>query len=411
MVSDLKLEQNGSSSLLSPLMDDPDDIKSLARKKANQFAYKTVIEADLQGNIEKGWEISRPNKRSYRIKKPKDHDVFLEDRVWCLTQKMGYQSMNGEKFTIAFTRDDGSKGKKQIDVFGCDGETALVYECKSKITRGRRSLQKDLHETIHLQDYIRQSIFDQYEGKPPPKIVWIYATNNIIWSEPDVERARSGNIIIVTENELQYFEAFIKHMGPAGKYQILADFLKGQKIPGIPDVKIPGIKGKIGGEVFYSFVTTPRTLLKIAFVNHQAFNHPDGRPAYQRMVSSTRIAEIGKYIKDGGYFPTNIIVNFINPPNFLPLSNKENTDPNIKFGWIELPKLFRSAWIIDGQHRLYGYSKLDDEYLDQSLFVLGFEKMETLKEADLFITINHKQKSVPTDIEQVQLRFLALILP
>jgi len=184
-------------------------------------------------------------------------------------------------------------------------------------------------------------------------------------------------------------------MGPAGKYQILSEFLKGQKIPGIPNVKIPGIKGKIGGEVFYSFVTTPRALLKISFVNHQAFNHPDGRPAYQRMVSSNRLKEIGKFIKDGGYFPTNILVNFMDPPSFLPLSNKENTDPNIKFGWIELPKKYRSAWIIDGQHRLYGFSKLEDEYLDQSLFVLGFERMDTRKEADLFITINHKQKSVP----------------
>ncbi len=68
------------------------------------------------------------------------------------------------------------------------------------------------------------------------------------------------------------------------------------------DVKIPGIKGKVGGEVFYSFVTTPRDLLKISFVNHQAFNHPDGKPAYQRMVSSNRIKEIGKYIKMADIF-------------------------------------------------------------------------------------------------------------
>jgi DGQHR domain-containing protein len=187
-------------------------------------------------------------------------------------------------------------------------------------------------------------------------------------------------------------------MGSAGKYQILSEFLKNQKIPGITDVKIPGIKGKIGDEVFYSFVTTPRDLLKISFVNHQAFNHPDGKPAYQRMISSSRIKEIGKFIKAGGYFPTNILVNFINSPKFSPLSNKENTDSNIKFGWIELPKKYRSAWIIDGQHRLYGYSNLEDKYLDQSLFVLGFEKMETRKEADLFITINHKQKSVPKSL-------------
>jgi DGQHR domain-containing protein len=388
-------DQESNEAFLYPLLSEK-KITQQKRQRSNQYIFKTVHKADLEEHLSQNWEVSKEYKKTARIKKKKSHDVLLEDRVWCLFERMGYKELNGEKFNITFTRDDDGKGRKQIDVFACDNETALVIECKSKETRGRRTLQKDLHETICLKNYIRKSIFAHCKEKPPPKIIWIYATHNIIWSEPDVERASSEKIVIITENELQYFEAFIKHMGPAGKYQILSEFLKNQKIPGIPDVKIPGIKGKIGGEVFYSFVTTPRALLKISFVNHQAFNHPDGRPAYQRMVSSSRIKEIGKFIKEGGYFPTNILINFMDPPKFLPLSNKENTDPNIKFGWIELPKKYRSAWVIDGQHRLYGFSKLEDEYLDQSLFVLGFERMETRREADLFITINHKQKSVPS---------------
>ncbi len=395
---DIIIDKQENISLLSPLLSDSNEIHATLRKKANSFTFKSIQSNKLDNYIAQGWEISRKNKTSYRIKKQKSHDILLEDKAWCLLAKMGYKEMNGEKFNVHFEHENGIKDKKQIDVFGCDDETVLIIECKSKKNRGRRTLQKDLHETICLQDFIRKSVFSHYNGKSLPKIVWIYVTNNIIWSEPDVNRARGGNIVIITENELQYFEAFIKHMGPSGKYQILSEFLKGQKISGIPDVKIPGIKGCIGGETFFSFVTTPRALLKIAFVNHQAFNHPDGKPAYQRMISASRIKEIGKYIQEGGYFPTNILVNFINTPKFLPLSNKENTDPNIKFGWIELPKKYRSAWIIDGQHRLYGYSKLDDKYLDQSLFVLGFEKMETRKEADLFITINHKQKSVPKSL-------------
>ena len=87
-------------------------------------------------------------------------------------------------------------------------------------------------------------------------------------------------------------------------------------------------------------------------------------------------------------------MNFSDAPRFDLISNKENTDSNIKFGWITLPSKYRSAWVIDGQHRLYGFSHLTDEFLDQSLFVLAFEKMAVQKEADLFITINHKQKSV-----------------
>ena len=394
----MKTNERSEGFLLEPLLTEKEKIKSEARKRANQFIFKSVALSEQEGYLKKNWEISRINKKSIRIKKRKNHDVLLEDKLWCLVQRMGYKEMNGSRFLISFTRDDGSKSKKSIDVFGYDKETALVIECKSKEVRGRKPLQKDLHETLYLQNFIRNSIYNHYKNATKPKLVWIYATNNIIWSEPDVKRALSGNIIIITENELQYFETFIKHMGPAGKYQILSEFLQGQKISGIPDVKIPGIRGKIGGEIFYSFVTTPKTLLKIAFVNHQAFNHPDGKPAYQRMISSNRIKDIGNYIKEGGYFPTNIIVNFIKQLKFLPLSNKENTNPNIKFGWIELPKLYKSARIIDGQHRLYGYSKIDEKYLNQSLFVLGFNNMAIKKEADLFITINHKQKSVPKSL-------------
>ncbi|WP_338808925.1 hypothetical protein V2V90_08815 [Agrobacterium leguminum] len=63
-----------------------------------------------------------------------------------------------------------------------------------------------------------------------------------------MERAEDGKITIITENEIQYFEAFLKHMGPAGKYQILGEFLKGQKVPGLEGIKIPAIKGKISGK-------------------------------------------------------------------------------------------------------------------------------------------------------------------
>lgn len=390
------------SNFLSPLIEKGQDriLTSVYRKRRKAYDEKSVHPADVHKEEVKGWIVQRAGKRASRLKRLKGHDKWLEDRVWCLFYAMGYNNLNGKNFKISFTREDGSVGKKQVDVYAEDDETVLVIECKSREERGRRSLQKDIQETISLQKYFRVAITRRFEDndKAKPKIIWVYATNNLIWSTPDIERASAGDISIITENELQYFESFVKHMGPAGRYQILGEFLKGQKVPGLADVKLPAIRGKIGGESFYSFVTTPRNLLKIAFINHQALNHPDGRPAYQRMISSSRIKEIGRFIEKGGFFPTNILVNLSDKPRFDLISNKENTDPNIKFGWITMPSKYRSAWIIDGQHRLYGFSRLDDEYLDQSLFVLAFELMSVQKEADLFITINHKRKSVPQSL-------------
>lgn len=274
----LSLEvEDSKTNFLSPLLHDEDELASEYRKRRNTNDLKSVHPADVPAEEAKGWIIQRSGKRATRLKREKGHDRWLEDRVWCLLHAMGYRSLNGTSFKITFTRSDGSVGKKQIDVYAEDGETALVIECKSRTERGRRSLQKDIQETISLQQYFREAISKRFKEGAKPKIIWLYATDNILWSTPDIERADAHDIKIITENELQYFETFVKHMGPAGRYQILGEFLKGQKVPGLSNVKLPAIRGKIGGELFYSFVTTPRNLLKIAFINHQALNHPDGR--------------------------------------------------------------------------------------------------------------------------------------
>lgn len=380
--------------LFEGLLTDEKDRASEDRRRRSAFVQISIHPADEQEYIEKGWEVVRQGKRSSRVRKQKPHNQTLEDRVWSVLFKMGYSDLNSSSFKIRFLRENSTEGSKQIDAFACDGETAIIVECKSKAQRGRRSLQKDIGETAALQDYIRKAIHNQYDTKP--KLIWIYATSNVIWSEPDIDRAKDADIHILTENEISYFETFLKHMGPAGRYQILGEFLKGQKIPAMQGEIVPAIRGTLGGQKFYTFVTSARNLLRISFVNHQALNHPDGRPAYQRMIQSSRIKEIGKYISEkGGFFPTNLLINFQNSPRFDLLPNKENTDSRIKFGWLTLPPVYRSAWIIDGQHRLYGYSGLPDKFLDESLFVLAFDKMDIYQEADLFITINHKQKSVP----------------
>ena len=383
----LDIAKNNHLILFSPLIEDEAKLKKEARKRASRFDFQTVHKADVQEELNKGWEFQKRLTKTIKLRRKKTHDKWLEDRFFGLITKMGYKVVNGDHFTISFKRKSGTVGKKQIDVYAEDDETVFIVECKSKKNFGPRSIKKDLEETRALQAYLRNSIFKRYEtqGKPKPKIIWIYATYNILWSKTDIEHAIDGGIKILTENEIQYLETYIKHMGPAGRYQILGEFLKGQKIPGLSDARIPTIRGKIG-----KFVSCPRDLLKVAFINHQALNNPDGNPAYQRMISSSRIKEIGKFIEGGGFFPTNILVNFTDTLKWKPLPHDQNPNKDVKFGFIQLPANYRSAWIIDGQHRLYGYSKIDDNF-----FVLAFEKLNVEKEAYLFININHKQKSVP----------------
>lgn len=398
LAGSLTTVQNYSKARLSSILSEKSERVAAFKKRRDIYYYESVHPADLHKYQSEGWEIQRESKTRIRMRRLKPHDRLLEDQTWCLFYRMGYPELNDRQFKIQYERVDGSSGTKQIDVLARDTETVVIVECKSRETRGRRALQKDLHETDALQKPIANAVKQHYGPEFKPKIIWIYVTNNIIWSEPDLSRATASNIRVITENEMQYFDAFIKHMGPAGRYQFLAEFLEKQDIPNLSNIKVAAIRGKLGGRPFYSFITTPRHLLKIAFVNHQALNHPDGRPAYQRMIAPSRIREIEGFIKSGGYFPTNILINFTEKCRFDLLPNKDNVDTNIKFGTLYLPNKYKSAWVIDGQHRLYGYSHLDDNWLEQSLAVIAFEEMDTKDEADLFVTINQKQKSVQRSV-------------
>jgi DGQHR domain-containing protein len=103
--------------------------------------------------------------------------------------------------------------------------------------------------------------------------------------------------------------------------------------------------------------------------------------------------DIGDFIKAGGYFPNNLIINFTRCVRFDKVAQHDNT--GVIFGQLYMPDRYRSAWIIDGQHRLYGFSPIDDKYLDQNIIVVAFEMLPKAEEANLFVTINHEQKSVP----------------
>ena len=62
-----------------------------------------------------------------------------------------------------------------------------------------------------------------------------------------------------------------------------------------------------------------------------------------------------------------------------------------KIGILHIPKRYRSAYIIDGQHRLYGYS--DSLYAETNTIpVVAFVDLERSEQIKLFMDINENQK-------------------
>lgn len=376
-----------------PLLTEPSKIKREAVKRRKQFEEKTIRSEEIPAFEDAGWQIDKKPKR-VRARRPKAIDERLENRFWMLLARLGYPEISaGRKFTMLIERRGAEPLRKQVDVFAKDDETIVIAECKASNTFTRRSLQKDIEEFANLKGPISNSVRHHYGEEKKFKIIWLFVTENIIWSAPDKQRALGENIRVITERELRYYAQVAEHLGKAARYQFLAEFLKDQVIPELSGKAVSAIRGKLGGRTFYSFVTTPRDLLKISFVNHRTLNDPEGAPTYQRLVSRTRLRDVGDFIKRGGYFPNNLLVNFIRQVRFDKTATDEAT--GIQFGRLMLPDRYRSAWIIDGQHRLYGFAPIEDKFANQNIIVVAFEKLSKEEEANLFVTINHEQKQVP----------------
>jgi DNA sulfur modification protein DndB len=379
---------------LGPLITDVSRLRREAVLRRKLFDEKSITADAISAHEANGWHVDKNLKRVTKVKKEKEIDERLENRFWMLLFKLGYPELSyGRSFNISIDRKGETPFKKQIDVFGKDEETVIVAECKASEKLCKKSLQKEIEEFSSLKGPISISIRKHYGQAFRPKIIWLFVTENIIWTAPDRQRATGENIRIITERELRYYVQISEHLGKAARYQFLAEFLKDQQIPELSGKKVPAIKGKLGGKYFYCFVTTPRHLLKISFVNHRSLNDPEGAPTYQRLISRSRLRDIGLFIKEGGYFPNNLIINFTRSVRFDKVQVDEQS--GVIFGQLFLPDKYRSAWIIDGQHRLYGFSPVDDRFLDLNIIVVAFDGLPKGEEANLFVTINHEQKSVP----------------
>jgi len=386
------------SLLIAP--SDPDDIsplKSEFNERNKTHIFKSVSRKNLNKYYEKGWEWDRKLKKTIRIKQEKSTDEQLENEVWCFFYKMGYPEMNeGRHFKVRYDRRGKIIDEKQIDVYAKDDETVVFVECKASEKLKQRRLAEDIDAFANKKSYFAKTIAKYYGPDFNPKILWLFVTKNIRWSRIDKERAEAENIQVITDREFRYFDTVVNHLGPAAKYQFLAEFLKGKKIPALKNTFVPAIRGKLGGKHVYCFVTTPKQLLKIAFVNHRALDDPEGYPTYQRLIDKSRRKKIALYLENGGFFPTNFLVNFSEKVLFKPQFKDKAND--IHYGQLYLPDKYKSAWVIDGQHRLYGFSGLSDKFLRQNIMVLAFEKLPRTEEANLFVTINAEQKPVPRSL-------------
>lgn len=151
----------------------------------------------------------------------------------------------------------------------------------------------------------------------------------------------------------------------------------------------------MGGHDYYEFSIEPEKLLKIGYVLHRSEANKNMMPTYQRIIKKKRLKEVKNFIDEGGYFPNSLIISIDTKGKDLQFDQSATKVEGAlsKLGILHLPKKYHSAYIIDGQHRLYGYS--DSIYAKSNTIpVVAFVNLDRSEQLKLFMDINENQKSV-----------------
>jgi DGQHR domain-containing protein len=139
-----------------------------------------------------------------------------------------------------------------------------------------------------------------------------------------------------------------------------------------------------GKHRFYSLTLPSDILAKTTFVTSR---YEDPIEGFQRTLDKEKAQQIATYIDDGlGTIPTAIIV------SAQPEAQFEYNSKNKTIEFLEIPKAFL---ILDGQHRVYGFSLAETSVRAP---VIVYNSLTRKEESRLFIDINTKQRPVPNEL-------------
>jgi DNA sulfur modification protein DndB len=373
------------------------NIKSAISKRLKSYIFESIQPQLVEKYKNDGWELDREFSTKVRMKKLKPCDIAFEDEVWTTIALLGFSFLNKDRnFRIPYSEDFNLT--QQIDIFAADDETILFIECKATENEPKKGNFKEDIEAIggKKEGILKtlQKIFPDCKHK----VKFIFATKNYYLSEPDKERLDNFGILHFDEETIQYYKDLTKHLGLSARFQLLGNLFEGQTIPEMKN-QIPAIRGKMGGHTYYSFSIEPEKLLKIGYVLHRNKANKKLMPTYQRLIKKARLKSVQEFVEDGGFFPNSIVININTDGKKLRFdpATPQVDDSISKIGILHLPKTYRSAYIIDGQHRLYGYA--NSEYkVKNSIPVVAFVDLERKEQVKLFMQINENQKAVPKNL-------------
>lgn len=366
-------------------------LKHVKRSRSVDYEECDGHAADQDEWEDKGWEViwTSKNKKRIKLHRPKSVGDAFEDRVWTMFARLGFEALNkSRKFTMYY----GRNLHQQIDVFAVDEESIVFVECKASTERKLGNFKKQIEALAGQMKPLSDAALKKF---PNRKVKFIWAQSNLYLSESDKKRLREFGIEYFDDETVTYFRDLSVHLGECARYQFFARLFSKQPISNFED-RVPAIKSKLGNYTCYTFAIDPARLLQISYILHHHSANDNLMPTYQRLIKKARLVKIREFVEGGGYFANSLILSIDpcgKPLQFDALPTKI-PDSLSEVGVLHIPPYYCSAYVIDGQHRLYAYSG-SALASKQSIPVVAFEDLDKHEQLQLFMDINENQKSVP----------------
>ena len=348
------------------------------------------------------WEKVKPYKNGdWQVLKKKSIGDAFEDEVWLLFYNMGFKIMNSTRdFKMSYSKDVPDL-TQQVDVIAIDDDVCLFIECKATETINNT---KDWKETLEAWVGKYPGLMNEIKTKyPNRKCKFIFATKNYVLGAQDLKRIHDFRFLHYSNENIKYVKNLSEHLGKSARYQLLGSIFSGEKIANI-NSQVPAIEGKMGGLTYYTFLIEPERLLKLSFILHRNSANHDEMPTYQRLIQKSRLTKIRQFVEEGNYFPNSLIVSIDSGKTGIQFSqadkNIQVAGSSSRIGKLTLPQSYHSIYVIDGQHRLYGYS--ETKYAQKNTIpVVAFVDLDKDTQVKMFMDINENQKKVSKSLRNI----------
>lgn len=322
----------------------------------------------------------------------------LNKRVWRLFSAAGFVTVpNSDDPTEKEITIEGKS--RTIDLWATEKELGV------KII-GWNKAQRTLGEpfTSYINDY-------QVLKKKLSASAAVFISTGAEPTEADKDYAISQGDRIWGEAELSYYEAIVAAIGVWGKYEIIHSLgittreEKGTHV--VQAIKINQPDKDSQAELFL-FCISPDKLLKTCAIYRRA---QGDAAAYQRMLQGKRLPKIGAFLgRDDALLPTNIVLHLSERVNVRAIKGMAKpydvsgrpinfSRDDASYVALEIPLEYASLEIIDGQHRIFGFTKTTSVVRNKfNVVVVGIRDMLPKQRRDSFIAINDNARKMDPNL-------------